>query len=84
MAGELVLPCEKPRNRTNICFLLPPSSCVLVHSLLTTVLSLSPAERQKVSGAGMGNNVAGLTYYASNEDDPYITLKDVVSYTRMA
>ena len=27
----------------------------------------------------MGNNVAGLTYYASNEEDPYITLKDEVS-----
>ena len=29
----------------------------------------------------MGNNVAGLAYYASNEDDPYITLKDAVSLT---
>ena len=28
----------------------------------------------------MGVNVAGLAYHASNEDDPYITLKDVVSY----
>ena len=27
----------------------------------------------------MGVNVAGLAYHASNEDDPYITLKDVVS-----
>ena len=33
---------------------------------------------QKVSGAGMGNNMAGLTYYSSNDDDPYITLKNVV------
>ena len=32
-----------------------------------------------MSGAGMGVNVAGLAYHASNEDDPYITLKDVVS-----
>jgi len=30
----------------------------------------------KVSGAGMGNSLAGLTYYATNEDDPYITLKE--------
>lgn len=37
------------------------------------------AEGEKVSGAGMGVNVAGLAYHASNEDDPYITLKDVVS-----
>ncbi len=28
-----------------------------------------------MSGAGM----AGLTYFASNEDDPYITMKDIVS-----
>ena len=32
----------------------------------------------KVSGAGMGDNLAGLTYHASNNDDPYITLKNVV------
>lgn len=28
-----------------------------------------------MSGAGM----AGLTYFASNEDDPYITIKNIVS-----
>ena len=28
-----------------------------------------------MTGAGM----AGLTYFANNEDDPYITLKDPVS-----
>ena len=28
-----------------------------------------------MSGAGM----AGVTYYASNEDDPYVTLKNPVS-----
>ena len=33
---------------------------------------------QKVSGAGMGDNLAGLTYYATNDEDPYITLKNVV------
>lgn len=26
----------------------------------------------------MGNNLAGLTYYSTNENDPYITLKDMV------
>ena len=30
-----------------------------------------------MTGAGM----AGLTYFANNEDDPYITLKDPVSNT---
>ena len=28
-----------------------------------------------MSGAGM----AGLTYFASNDDDPYITMKNIVS-----
>ncbi len=27
----------------------------------------------------MGNSLSGLAYFASNEDDPYITLKSVVS-----
>jgi len=31
-----------------------------------------------VSGAGMGNSLAGLMYYATNKDDPYITLKENV------
>ena len=34
----------------------------------------------KVSGAGMGNSLAGLTYYSNNKDDPYITLKEEVHY----
>ncbi len=31
-----------------------------------------------MSGAGMGSNLAGLTYYPSNNEDPYITLKNQV------
>lgn len=34
---------------------------------------------EKVSGAGMGNGLAGLAYFASNDSDPYITLKKTVS-----
>ena len=33
---------------------------------------------EKVSGAGMGSNMAGLTYYPSDVNDPYITLKNMV------
>ena len=32
-----------------------------------------------MSGAGMGNGLAGLAYFASNDSDPYITLKKTVS-----
>ena len=32
----------------------------------------------KVSGAGMGNSLMGLTYYSNDQDDPYITLKEEV------
>ena len=39
---------------------------------------ISYATGVKVSGAGMGNSLAGLAYYASNGSDPYITLKNPV------
>ena len=29
--------------------------------------------------SGMGHNLAGFTYYPSNRDDPYITLKEQVN-----
>ena len=32
-----------------------------------------------MTGAGM----AGLTYFASNEDDPYITMKNIVSIIQL-
>jgi len=33
-----------------------------------------------VSGAGMGNGLRGLTYHASNEEDPYIQLQVWATY----
>ncbi len=49
--------------------------CANSDDLLLLLLLLG----QKVSGAGMGNNLAGLTFYPSNESDPYITLKNMVT-----
>lgn len=43
-------------------------------------MSLSMALASLISFAGVGgpfSNIKGLTYYRDNEDDPYITLKDV-------
>ncbi|CAI8008118.1 Periodic tryptophan protein 1 homolog [Geodia barretti] len=36
----------------------------------------SGGEGEKMTGAGMGNGLAGLAYFASNDSDPYITLKN--------
>ena len=35
------------------------------------------SEKEVTTDIGIFSNVKGLSYYTSNEEDPYITLKDV-------
>jgi periodic tryptophan protein 1 len=35
------------------------------------------SEKEATTDIGIFSNVKGLSYYTSNEEDPYITLKDV-------
>jgi hypothetical protein len=35
---------------------------------------------QSVTAVGPFSNIKGLTYYRDNEEDPYITLKEVRTY----
>ena len=37
------------------------------------------SEKEATTDIGIFSNVKGLSYYTSNEEDPYITLKDVTS-----
>ena len=58
------------------------SPSLLPHSShFSTQTSLSHHCPKNVAGVVMtGAGMAGLTYFANNEDDPYITLKDPVSW----
>lgn len=58
---------ESDEEGESLCVYLSPSQYMI-----------SYATGVKVSGAGMGNSLAGLAYYASNGSDPYITLKNPV------
>jgi hypothetical protein len=68
----------------------PPSSHLYLFSFPRVHPPTSPISTQpswshhcpkNVAGVVMtGAGMAGLTYFANNEDDPYITLKDPVSW----
>lgn len=60
-------------NRNSSCQL--HLHCMIINNLINVLMNDVCFSGELMSGAGM----AGVTYYASNEDDPYITLKNPVS-----